>query len=242
MTEEGRWGGDDWTRPPGPKQALRNQHFSFWAPRACFVTFWNQICFSLLDLQGRLRIGKMESTTAWQKGKTSQTNKRTRRRFRSSTFLQLLLDSNRHNELLASCDKKAKLKDEAESKTGRDHRAQKILDEPEPPTHIHFLLILSPWKMLCKTRKNTKCSWCFYFPKHRGSGVSRARRRLSSSKPKKSSSVCTLFTLFLKKCFLKLGTKYKVLLVLVLSQTQGKRRLHRVPKELPFFFFFFWPF
>ena len=71
MTEEGRWGGDDWTRPPGPKQALRNQHFSFWAPRACFVTFWNQICFSLLDLQGRLRIGKMESTTAWQKGKTS---------------------------------------------------------------------------------------------------------------------------------------------------------------------------
>ena len=69
--KRGRGGGDDWTRPPGPKQVLRNQHFSFWAPRACFVTFWNQICFSLLDLQGRLRIGKMESTTARQKGKTS---------------------------------------------------------------------------------------------------------------------------------------------------------------------------
>ena len=143
--KRGRGGGDDWTRPPGPKQALRNQYFpSLSAARMCCNLLKTKMLFPTRYPSEIVDSEKWRAQRHDKKEKHLQTNKRTRRRFRSSTFLQLFLDSNRHNELLASCDKKAKLKDEAESKTGRDHRAQKILDEPEPPTHIHLLLILSP--------------------------------------------------------------------------------------------------
>ena len=179
----------------------------------------------------------MGSTMAGQKEKHLQT-KRARRRFSSNVIQMTFCWHNCHKQtfhgLLRRTMKQNVVESKKEKTTGR---GRATTNQSRRHTFIPLLALLLT-RYFSRTRKNTKCSWCFYFPKHRGSGVSRARRRISSSTPIKKKiflSVCILLLYFWKDVFLKLGTKYKVFSVLLLSQTQGKRRLHRVQKELPFF-------
>ena len=100
------------------------------------------------------------------------------------------------------------------------------------------LLALLLTRCFSRTRKNTKCSWCFYFPKHRGSGVSRARRRLSSSKPKKNLHQSALFYFISEKMFSKARNKIQGALGACIVPNTGKAASPQGAEGAPFFLSF----